>query len=316
MRRMILLTALLLAAAAPARALNEQAGTSGAQFLKLGSGARAGAMADSFSAVADDASAAYYNPAGLTQLQGAQLAGAHTAYIQGMSYEVLQFAYPFSRQEKFSRHSLALGIYYLSISNLERRTGDSTDAVGTFGASDGAYALSYAYAVDGRLSLGATGKYISQELDTYHASAMAADLGTLYKLNPDGKRPMTASFVLRNLGTRPKFAGGESDPLPVSGTLGLGLQALPKKLRVSVDVTKYRDADLFAAAGGEYVHQFQDGLSGAFRAGYSSQRRDLAGLSGLTVGGGLGLQKASFDFAWVPFGDLGNTFRFSLLVKF
>jgi hypothetical protein len=30
----------------------------------------------------------------------------------------------------------------------------------------------------------------------------------------------------------------------------------------------------------------------------------------------MGYKNVSFDFAWVPFGDLGNTFRYSLLLKF
>ena len=71
--------AILLAVAPAARAaqINADAGTSGASFLKLGAGARAGAMADANAALADDVYALYYNPAGLTQLTGPQIAGAH-----------------------------------------------------------------------------------------------------------------------------------------------------------------------------------------------------------------------------------------------
>ena len=43
-------------------------GTTGFQFLKIGPSARAVAMGESFIALANDASAMYYNPAGLTQL--------------------------------------------------------------------------------------------------------------------------------------------------------------------------------------------------------------------------------------------------------
>lgn len=43
-------------------------GTAGAQFLELGVSARAIAMGDAFLSICDDASAVYYNPAGLTQL--------------------------------------------------------------------------------------------------------------------------------------------------------------------------------------------------------------------------------------------------------
>ncbi len=57
-------------------------------------------------------------------------------------------------------------------------------------------------------------------------------------------------------------------------------------------------------------------MTGALRAGYTSARRDGEGLNGVTLGAGLGFHRAKFDFAWLPFGTLGNTFRYSLLVKF
>lgn len=291
-------------------------GTSGAQFLKLGAGARAGGMADSFSAIADDANAAYYNPAGLSQLTGTQLAGAHTSYFQDISYEVLNFAYPWSRRERFSRHVLALGVYSLSVGDIQRRVSDTTEAIGTFGASDGAYGLTYAFAFDRRLSLGLTGKYLVQSIDSYKASAFAADAGALYKLNPEAERPVSFSAVLRNAGSRPSFAGGVSDPLPVSGTLGLGYEVLPNAMKLNLDVTKYRDTDVFAALGGEYVKHFRDEVAAALRFGYTSHHKEIDGFNGLALGAGMAFHKAGFDFAWLPFGNLGNTFRYSLVVKF
>lgn len=316
----IRLTALLalcaVLAASPARAINDQAGTSGAQFLKLGAGARAGAMADAFAARADDAYAAYYNPAGLTQLTGSQLAGAHTAYFQGINYEVLNFAVPFGRQAESSSHALAFGIYNLSVADIERRASDTTDPIGTFGASDGAYAVSYAYSPDRKLSVGLTGKYITQSLDGYRASAMAADAGVLYQLNPKGRRPVSVAAVVKNIGTRSGYVAGQSDPLPSAVTLGLAVSPLPKRLSLELDATKYRDTNAFLSAGGEYTVPFNEAIAGALRAGYSAQRKDLAGLNGLSLGGGLTFHKAAFDFAWVPFGVLGDTFRYSLIIKF
>jgi long-chain fatty acid transport protein len=43
-------------------------GTSGAQFLRIGAGARAPGMGGAFSPIADDATAIYWNPGGLSQL--------------------------------------------------------------------------------------------------------------------------------------------------------------------------------------------------------------------------------------------------------
>ena len=69
----------------------------------------------------------------------------------------------------------------------------STDPVGTFGASDGAYGLTYAHAFDHKLSVGLTGKYIAQNIDAYNARSFSADAGVLYRLDPDGARPVSVA---------------------------------------------------------------------------------------------------------------------------
>lgn len=318
MMKLIALAAVLASGplAGTARALDRDSGTAGGQFLKLGGGARAGGMADSFSAIADDVSAVYYNPAGLSQLKGMQFAGSHTSLFQGLDYEAFQFAYPWGREEGYSRHVLAVGIQYLAVSKIERRSGDSTDALGTFGSNDGAYGLTYAYAVNAHFSAALTGKLVSQHLDNYSSNAFAADAGVLYRVNPAGARPLNLAVVVRNLGQRAGFAGGVSDPLPLSVTWGLGYHVWKDRLLFNVEGTKYRDDTAFGAVGAEYRHPFADQVSGALRAGYSNQRSSNPGLNGLAVGAGIGYYKAYFDFAWLPFGVIGNTFRYSLLLKF
>ncbi len=317
----LLLLALLLSVPASAKS-SAAAGTSGAQFLKLGSGARAGAMADAFTAVADDAFAAYYNPAGLARLQRPQLAGAHSALFQGVSYQTLALVVPFGRGEGRERietesnhHAIGLSIYYLGVGDIERRTGDTTLPVGTFNSADSAYALTYAYSPNDRLSLGVTGKYVNQTIDSFSGSAMAADLGVLYRVNPHTEKPITLGASVRHLGKRIGYVSSETDPLPTTVVLG-GAVALSKGLTVDLDMGKARDESAYGALGIEGRHQLSEGVGGAFRAGYTSSRRDNGGLSGVTAGGGLAFTKASFDFAWIPFGTLGDAFRFSLLVKF
>lgn len=293
------------------------AGTAGAQFLKLGAGGRAGGMADSFSAAVDDVSAAYYNPGALYRLTSPQISGSHTQYFQGTNYEVLQFAYPFGRKKGFSQHTWAVGVYYLSVDRIERRTADTTDPTGTFNSGDGAYALTYAYGVNRRLGLGLTGKGISQTIDTYHAGTFAVDAGVHYRLNPDGKRPVSIAAVVKNVGSGTRFARNEKrDYLPTSGTVGLAAELVPNRFRLNVEGTKYRDVDGFGSMGVEYVHPFMDNITASLRTGYSSHYKDIGGLNGLTLGTGFSYYKASFDFAWVPYGYLGHTFRYSLLIKF
>lgn len=323
MRNMIPALALgLLLAAGAASAASSSAGTAGATFLKLGAGARAGAMADAFTAVADDAFAAYYNPAGLSTLSGPQLGGAHSALFQGVSYQSLAFVYPFGRADgrerietSSNRHALGFAIYYLGVGDIERRSGDSTAAIGTFNSADAAYALSYAYAPNDRLSLGVTGKYVSQTLDSYSGNAFAADLGVLYHVNPHAEKPLTVGASIRHIGSRIGYVSSATDPLPT--TVALGAAYAPSKAFVAdLDLGKARDGDPYVALGVEGRKLLGESATGAFRFGYTSARKDNSGLNGITAGAGLAFPKASFDFAWIPFGTLGDAFRFSLLVKF
>ncbi|MFH1726004.1 MAG: hypothetical protein ABII00_15460, partial [Elusimicrobiota bacterium] len=151
--------------------------------------------------------------------------------------------------------------------------------------------------------------------DTFKADAFAADMGVLYRPRPDASRPLSFAAVLKNWGTRPSYVV-VSDPLPISFTLGVGYQAIPKRLKLDLDLTKYRDTDLIVAAGGEYLHPFTPAVSGAARLGLTSHRRENQGFSEITVGAGINFHRLSFDFAWVPYGTLGNTFRYSLLLRF
>src|SRR5688572_13884503 len=82
------LTSLLLTVNAQA------AGTSGAQFLKLGAGARAAAMGDAFCAVSNDVTAAYWNPAGLSQIETPELAVMQNSGLVETQYQYMGLALP------------------------------------------------------------------------------------------------------------------------------------------------------------------------------------------------------------------------------
>ncbi|MEK7234694.1 MAG: hypothetical protein AAB268_12830, partial [Elusimicrobiota bacterium] len=251
-----------------------------------------------------------------------QFGGAHSALFQGVSYQSLAFVIPWGRSEDRERietegnkHALGLSIYYLGVGDIERRSGDSTLPAGTFNSADSAYAFSYSYAPNDRLSLGLTGKYIHESIDSFSGSAMAADLGVLYRVSPHANRPITLATSIRNIGNRIGYVSSETDPLPTTVVLA-GAVALTKGLTLDLDFGKARDGDLYAALGMEGRRSLSEGVWGAFRFGYTSARRDNGGLSGVAAGAGLTFQKASFDFAWIPFGTLGDAFRFSLNFKF
>src|SRR5262245_2955826 len=69
-------------------------GTTTAEFLKLGAGARAEAMGEAFSAVADDATALYWNPGALTRIHEKSSSATlmHAPYVASSFFDYVGFA--------------------------------------------------------------------------------------------------------------------------------------------------------------------------------------------------------------------------------
>src|SRR3989338_7819277 len=92
MRLTLVMTTLLMGFGTAAQA----AGTSAAQFLKMGAGARAAAMGGAFSAVADDVTAGYLNPAGFSQLSAPEISVMHNEGLVNTNYQYLAAAMPYN----------------------------------------------------------------------------------------------------------------------------------------------------------------------------------------------------------------------------
>ena len=69
-------------------------GTAGAQFLKIGPGARVDSLGGAFSGLANDATTIYWNPAGLSQLKQTSFSDTHTIWLADTRYNYLAFATP------------------------------------------------------------------------------------------------------------------------------------------------------------------------------------------------------------------------------
>jgi hypothetical protein len=287
-------------------AANSNVGTSGAAFLKIGPGARPAAMGEAYTGVADDIDAIYWNPAGLATIKSPEIEGMHMQYFQSILYEYAAFAYPTT-----SYGTWGMAVTNLYTNDLQARTQDTDAPAGTFSSNDSAYWLSYAYPLTSKLSLGANMKYIRQTLDDTASTAYAADGGVLYDT---GWRQLRLGASVQNVGSQVKFAN-ESDPLPLTARFGASAPVLNDHLLLSSDVIVPRDNSAAVAFGGEYKGRLVDGLRYAIRSGYQTGGT-VDGLNGVSAGGGLTYGRVSLDFAWVPFGELGNTYRYAIHVKF
>jgi hypothetical protein len=282
-------------------------GTTGAQFLKIGSGARAASMSGAFAAVSDDLSAIYWNPAGLARQKQRQASASYIKYFQGINIGFLAYS-----QDLRGNGTLGVGIDYLTINDIEKRTADTDTSAGTFGANDMALYLAYAREnVFPGIDAGANLKIIKQSIDSESAQSYALDLAALYKTPVEN---LTASFGVYNVGTQVKFVN-EGDPLPLDIKLGFAYRMFENKLVLAADMDDYiNDSRIYTQLGAEYVYRSM--LS--FRAGYrlGTDASKLGGSTGLGAGIGVNVWNVQLDYAFVPFGELNDTHWMSISTKF
>jgi len=301
MKHKIWLSAALMLAASAAQAAG--VGTTGANFLKVGVGARELALGSAASVLTEGANAMNWNPGKLADLKQKSLSASYNMLFLDESQGFVGYASPL----KEDMGVIGAGVNYLTVSDIEKRAGDTDAADSKFSNNNMAVSFSYARAeVRPGLALGASLKYISQKLDTQTDKAVAVDLGSAYKINP----VWTAAFVVQNLGSS---IGPDKLPLILKG--GAARRFFDGKLAVAADADWLaNDKRFYLDLGAEYA--LNSYL--AFRAGYQAGRSadKLGGLTGLGAGLGLKFDRFALDYAYVPFGDLGDTHRMTLGFNF
>jgi len=291
--------ALLLGFAFPG-SLCAQALTSGADFLKIDSGARSQGMGGAFTAVADDVNALTWNPAGLALLTDPQFGYLRMLYLSDIAYNFGGAAVPVPLGE----NTLGLGAGIINLG----ATFDSTNGLQpSVTTGENAFFLSAAYRLKDLVSFGVTGKYIMRDIAGYQGSAFGGDVGVL--VTPPGSGVRIGAGVF-NLGQEVLFVSA-ADQLPMMVRLGIAgrvFDAPQHSVMLSGDFGFQFNAGVWeAAAGAEYWY---DQVL-AVRAGY----RGNTDVNNWTAGVGVNLKVAQLDYAFSPVGSLGNTHRMSLLFK-
>lgn len=222
--------ALILHAAVPAAAQlfrsTTKVGTTSAQFLKIGVGARALAMGSAQAAAGRDISAMYWNVAALTDIQHAgELTFTHANWIADISYD---FAAGMLKIGDLG--SFGLSIISLRVPEDLVRTVDFPEGDGRrWDASSLAIGLSYAKALTEQFSIGFNAKFIREAVWSASATAFAMDFGTLYKSEIKG---LSLGATISNFGTKMQLQGRDlyfnNDP---NGNAGSGPNAIPAAYR-------------------------------------------------------------------------------------
>ena len=280
-------------------------GTSAAQFLKLGAGARAAGMGEAYSAVCADAGAVYWNPGALSGLHGISGTFTHTDLFGALNYEYLGYA-----QSLKKAGTVGLGIQYLSAGQIPETDTGGFETGTDMNPVQLAVALAYSRQIGG-FGIGAAAKYIRSRLAAT-ASTLAADAGVLSPALFGGR--LRLASVVQNAGGGLKYAQ-KSDPLPLNLKLG-GAFSFSDKIILGLDVNFPRDNRPYAGAGGEYLFNY-GAVSLAGRLGYNTRTQgDIDGMAGASTGIGVIFHNLALDYAFVPFGSLGSAQRISVSFRF
>ena len=147
-------------------------GMSGA-FLNYGLSPRSLALGKTFTGLANDAEASYFNPAGLVQLNFQDIKLAHSFLYDGTRMEYIGYALPTQLYGTFG-----LTLVNLGIDQLDSRDTFNYRFNPTF-ASENAYIFSYAYRIFRSIGLGGNFKIITKNISVFSGVSVGSDLGVM-----------------------------------------------------------------------------------------------------------------------------------------
>jgi long-subunit fatty acid transport protein len=324
----LLVATLLSIAAVPARAqlrLGEQrAGTTSGQFLKIGIGARAEGLGESFVAVANDPSAIYWNPAGLASMQRQELALSHIGWPGDVNYEHLTWVLP---SRKFGG---SFGLQFGVLST----TMDETTELQPFGTGrsfnyyDMVAGMAYARRWTDKLLVGAGLKYVREDLGSDvggpSTNSVLFDLGSIFYLGYGSVRIATS---LSNFGPAMRPSGDFVSPStgevrtydafdpPIMFRYGLAFEPIEnqqQRLTTSVEFNQPADNSLRSKVGLEW--QWEKIF--ALRGGYNINADEMKLSAGVGILTKIGQTQSTIDYTYTDGGSLGGVNRLSLGLRY
>ena len=314
-------------------------GTTAAQFLKIGVGARAMGMGGSFTAIANDVSTLYWNPGGIANLPKFSLAVSHSAWFADISHDFAGIVLPMS-----SSDFVALNVVALNTGEQEVTTVTQPEGTGVFyDVSDLAIGLSYARLLTDRFSVGLTVKYIQQNLYNESANTFAIDIGTYLRT---GFHDLIIAMSVSNFGGSMQLDGRdliaitdingnvsgnyntdaklktELWPLPLIFRVGIAMDLVGgndpiigseiNRFTLAVDGVHPNDNTEKINIGGEYAWNETVFARIGYKINYDVEKWAF----GVGFKVNVGSQKVGFDYALIDFHDLGKVSQFALEVNF
>lgn len=285
--------------------INSSAGTSAFPFLKINVSARSVAMGGAFTGLADDESALYYNPAGLTIFDSKRFILGYHNYFYDMQTGFVGYIKPIS-------DSKTIGFYmnYLNYGDFTE-TNDIGEVTGDFSGGDLLLAATLAIKKSHKISYGGTLKLIYEKLQEFSSTGTAIDLAIKYRSD---RGRLGAGLMLQNLGTQLSALGEEKYSLPTTVRGGISYNPRGLPLTIVSDLILPFDNDFIFSLGGEY-HKFNPlylrlGWN-SFGDNYRAKSSDDS-WAGLSMGVGFDVKKMQLSYSFSPSADLGQSHRITI----
>ena len=331
----LLITIILLTSLDTVAQQSSKSGTTAAQFLKIGVGARAVGMGSAFAATADDITSIYWNPAGLASNLSNEAMFNHTYWIADVGVDFAAIA---SHLDGFGTIALSFtainAIYGMIVRTVEQPegTGERFDAGGF------SIGLSYARQLTENFSMGFNVKYMRESIWHESATGFAIDAGALYRIDVLNELRLGASIA--NFGTKMKMDGRDIQEIKQVGATSTGNLIDTKiileewdipltfRVGVAVDAVKSEEhrltLEVDAVHPNDHTEYVNTGLEYGWneivflRAGYAFE---LSTEKGLSLGIGINWRivnsvKVIVDYAYQDLGRLENVHYFAVGVNF
>lgn len=241
----------------PARA---QVGSSAVVFLKIEPDSRAAGMGNAGVALADNASAIFWNPAGLAFQKGTEAAITHSNWLPQLSsdlfYEYLTAKHHVPGWGTFGGH-----LTYLFLGEHEGRDAQN-NPTGTFKSYDMAVGVSYGLKVSRNLGLGTSLRFIYSNLapgqvvgaqETKAGVSTAFDVAGLYRVPKFNLGSISTSvslgFNVANMGPKIQYSDSQqADPIPTNLRVGYA---------VTLEFDEYNSVTLVTDFNKDLIHETQ-----------------------------------------------------------
>jgi len=330
MKKLITILLILIMAGAASAGVSK-VGTSGAQFLKIGVGSRYQGMGDASVAMVNDVYAAYWNPAGLADVENWSVGFTNVNWLLDVDLNHFGLAKTYEDVGTFALSAtvLSMGDQEITVSAPagEERTGEF------YTATSYQVGFSYARNLTAKFAFGATFKYVGERIHKVNSTGFGFDLGTRMHT---GFKSLTIAMSITNLGPSMKFTGTDLDvgydpegsnqdndsypatlkttdyELPMAFRFGASYEIYNQQnssLTLSGEVKHPNDMTQQSALGAEYSYSKKFFLRSGYKFGYDEERLSLgAGLrTEITRGTTL-----IIDYAWQDFGRFNDSQKFSV----